>query len=124
MVYERGDPPKEVQDQISEVLNPGPACSACSLAFPGQFVYLGLFHQVYSVNADIRSGSQEIVSWSSTKLDIVNVRGVSFAYRQVLLHVSTVMPSSSSPHTSTAENINAIRRAQQHTSAKITMHLC
>ena len=46
------------------------------------------------------------------------------SHLQFLLQLSSVMPSSSSPQTSTAEKISATSTAKQHTKAKITMHFC
>lgn len=46
------------------------------------------------------------------------------SHLQFLLQFSSVIPSSSSPQTSTAEKISATSTAKQHTRAKITMHFC
>lgn len=46
------------------------------------------------------------------------------SHLQFLLQFSSVIPSSSSPQTSTAEKISATNTAKQHTKAKITMHFC
>jgi hypothetical protein len=50
--------------------------------------------------------------------------GWKVSHLQFLLQFSSVIPSSSSPQTSTAEKIKATRTAKQHTKAKITMHFC
>lgn len=48
----------------------------------------------------------------------------SVPYRQFLLQFSSVMPSSSSPHTFTDEKISATNTAKQQSRAKMAMHFC